>query len=70
MVCSIERCCPPKLGGQRFGACKAPKREGWFRSRNLTGSPLGTTPRAIASQSHCPPNLGGHADAQRIWRTT
>src|SRR6185295_7400807 len=32
---------------------------GWFRSEPLQQHGFGTTPRVIAMQSRCPPNLGG-----------
>ena len=35
---------------------------GWFQSDILRECGFGTTPRVIASQSRCPPNLGGHCE--------
>ena len=32
---------------------------GWFQSEILRECGFGTTPRVIASQSRCPPNLAG-----------
>src|SRR6185295_17755903 len=32
---------------------------GWFQSETLQQHGFGTTPRVIAMQSRCPPNLGG-----------
>jgi hypothetical protein len=32
---------------------------GWFLKGILQGCGFGTTPRVIAPQSRCPPNLGG-----------
>ena len=32
---------------------------GWFQSETLLYCGFGTTPRAIASQSRCPPDSGG-----------
>ena len=34
---------------------------GWFQSEILPECGFGTTPRVIASQSRCPPNLGGQS---------
>ena len=38
---------------------------GWFQSDTLLDCGFGTTPRAIASQSRWPPNLGGPVFASR-----
>ena len=35
---------------------------GWFQSDILLECGFGTTPRVIASQSRCPPNLGGQCE--------
>src|SRR5678816_2056042 len=35
---------------------------GWFRSEIPRECGFGTTPRVIASQSRCPPNLGGQRE--------
>jgi len=35
---------------------------GWFQSDILREGGFGTTPRVIASQSRCPPNLGGQRE--------
>jgi len=39
---------------------------GWFQSETLLYCGFGTTPRVIASQSRCPPNLGGQYDSASI----
>jgi len=38
---------------------------GWFQSETLLYCGFGTTPRAIASQSRCPPDLGGQSSHLR-----
>src|SRR5882672_6952800 len=37
---------------------------GWFQSETLQQRGFGTTPRVIAMQSRCPPNLGGQFPLQ------